>query len=288
MVAAVPTPDPEAPGTADAEREVADPRARYSTAQGRSVRIDGLSSLRPTPVRIQQRRLAAAAREVVTRMVNTSAGEEELSSAAERLEEVAELLGELPTDQRYEGFAEAANAGPALRAMTSAMQRAREDADSSRGGGTGPGVADVEQYAFFDQSPLIGLANPLSPPLELDYDPEDGSRLRGRVEFGPAYEGPPGCVHGGYVAAVFDELLGATQSLSGSQGMTAHLGVDYRSPTPLGVELVVRGWLERTEGRKIWARATLHAGERLCAEADALFLAFVPGTFEAMIEARDA
>ena len=40
----------------------------------------------------------------------------------------------------------------------------------------------------------------------------------GRV--GPAYEGPPGCVHGGFIAAAFDEVLGSTQSLSGSPGMT--------------------------------------------------------------------
>ena len=111
--------------------------------------------------------------------------------------------------------------------------------------------------------------------------------LRCRATFGPAYEGPPGCVHGGYVAAIFDELLGATQSLSGTQGMTAHLEVDYRSPTPLGQELVLRGWLDGTEDRKIWARATLHAGDRLCAEAMALFLAFRPGAFEAMLDARD-
>jgi hypothetical protein len=85
----------------------------------------------------------------------------------------------------------------------------------------------------------------------------------------------------------FDELLGATQSLSGTQGMTAHLDVDYRSPTPLGEELLLHGWLSETEGRKIWAQATLHVGDRLCAEARALFLAFRPGAFEQLLEARD-
>ncbi|MEZ5238547.1 MAG: PaaI family thioesterase [Microthrixaceae bacterium] len=218
-----------------------------AVADARSVRVDGLSSLRSTPQRVQQRRLAAAAREVITRMVSSSAGEEELRSAAERLEEVAELLGELPSGQLYEGFSEAANAGPALRAMALAFL----DDESGEEGSERLRADDPERFAFFDQSPLIGLANPLSPPLVLDHDPGGDSRLRGRVVFGPAYEGPPGCVHGGYVAAVFDELLGATQSLSGSQGMTAHLGVDYRSPTPLGEELTMHGWLERTEGRKI-------------------------------------
>ena len=31
--------------------------------------------------------------------------------------------------------------------------------------------------------------------------------------FGAAYEGPPGSVHGGIIAAAFDEVLGMTQSL---------------------------------------------------------------------------
>jgi acyl-coenzyme A thioesterase PaaI-like protein len=209
-------------------------------------------------------------RATTTALVSTTASPEELAAAATQLESIAASLSSLPAGHQYEGFSEAANAGAALRAMAELRD---ED--------------DPERFGFFDHSPLIGLANPLSPPMEMDYDPADPSRLRARVTFGPAYEGPPGCVHGGYVAAIFDELLGATQSLSGTQGMTAHLDVDYRSPTPLGEELLLHGWLSETEGRKIWAQATLHVGDRLCAEARALFLAFRPGAFEQLLEARD-
>ena len=254
----------------------------------RSIRVDGLSSLPATPQRRQQRRLAVAARELITRMVTSSAGEADLAAAADRLEEVVDLLGEMPAEHIYEGFSEAANAGPALRAMAMAMA-----IDSGEGNGEDPdhGTAESdeersERLGFFDQSPLIGLANPLSPPLVLEHDPSSPERIRGTVNFGPAYEGPPGCVHGGYVAATFDELLGAAQSLSGTQGMTAHLEVDYRSPTPLGEDLELSGWVQRTEGRKIWARGTLHVGRRLCAEAEALFVAFGPGDFQVLLEAR--
>ena len=238
--------------------------------QPRSVRVDGMAGLAPTPERLALRRLAAAMRSITTRLVTTTADPAELAEAAEQLEVISESLARLPVGQGYEGFSEAANAGAALLAMAESRD---ED--------------DPERFAFFDHSPIIGLANPLSPPMRMDYDPADPTVLWGRATFGPAYEGPPGCVHGGYVAAIFDELLGATQSLSGTQGMTAHLEVDYRSPTPLGQELVLRGWLDGTEDRKIWARATLHAGDRLCAEATALFLAFRPGAFEAMLDARD-
>ena len=59
----------------------------------------------------------------------------------------------------------------------------------------------------------------------------------GLVRFGSAYEGPPGHVHGGFVAAAFDEVLGYVQSLGGRPGMTGTLTVRYRSPTPLYTEL---------------------------------------------------
>lgn len=228
-----------------------------------SPRIEGLAALELTPRRTEERRLAAAMREVIDQLVSTTASTDELARAADDLEAIADVLRELPSGQTYRGFAESANAG-------------QETA------GLEPG--DPEWYAFFDHSPFIGLANPLSPPVRLEYGSE---RVKGSVLFGAAYEGPPGCVHGGYIAAVFDELLGATQSLSGDQGMTAHLGIDYRRPTPLGVPLTMEGWFERREGRKIYARGAMYAEGELTAEAQGLFIAFDSAKFAALLEARD-
>jgi acyl-coenzyme A thioesterase PaaI-like protein len=127
---------------------------------------------------------------------------------------------------------------------------------------------------MFEHSPFIGRSNPLAPPMHLR---EVNGVVEGDVRFGSAYEGPPGCVHGGYIAGAFDELLGATQSLSGNPGMTGRLSVDYRSPTPLHTELRMRGELTAVEGRKILTKGWLYApeadgSERLCAEADGLFV----------------
>lgn len=202
-------------------------------------------------------------RVVIDQLVSTTATTDELARAADDLEALAELLRSYPAGQTYRGFAESANAGQ----ETAGLQ---------------PG--DPEWYAFFDHSPFIGLANPLSPPVHLEYR---GDRVIGNVTFGAAYEGPPGCVHGGYVAAVFDELLGATQSLSGDQGMTAHLGVDYRRPTPLGAPLRLEGWLDRRDGRKIFAKGALYSGDELTAEADGLFIAFDREKFAALLAARN-
>jgi acyl-coenzyme A thioesterase PaaI-like protein len=109
----------------------------------------------------------------------------------------------------------------------------------------------------------------------------------GSATFGAAYEGPPGCVHGGYVAAAFDEVLGSTQSLSGSPGMTGRLTVSYRSPTPLETDLRFIGWLERVDGRKIFTRGELWADDRLCAEAEGLFISIRAGQFADLKAERD-
>ncbi len=236
-------------------------------------RIERLHALEMTPRRRELHRLAAANREVIEQLVCTTATVEQLAEAADALEAVSRLLGTMPSGQSYEGFAEAANAGPAITEQARAMMSGEFRADES------------EAFAFFDHSPFIGLANPLSPPIDLRYR-ED--RVEGTVTFGAAYEGPPGCVHGGYVAAAFDELLGATQSLSGTAGMTARLIVNYRSPTPLRTELRLEGELTGVEGRKITTVGRIFAGDTLCGEAEGLFISFDGERFRALLEARGA
>ena len=194
-----------------------------------------------TPRQEELRRVGEALRSLIAGVVATEAPGDDLAARADELEEVAAGWAHHP---RRTSYAAAAEAGP---------------------GG------DV--HAFLDDSPMIGRANPLAPPLRLDIEPgPDGPQIVGTACFGPQYEGPPGHVHGGYLAAAFDEVLGFAQSLEGKPGMTGTLTVRYRSPTPLRVELALRGWVERVEGRKIFTRGTIHAGERLCAEADAVFI----------------
>jgi acyl-coenzyme A thioesterase PaaI-like protein len=94
-------------------------------------------------------------------------------------------------------------------------------------------------------------------------------------------------VHGGYVAAAFDEVLGATQSLGGRPGMTAKLVVNYRSPTPLLTELSFEGRVDRVEGRKTFTVGTLHAGDRLCAEAEGLFVSIDAAKMSGLMQERD-
>src|SRR6185436_862390 len=123
--------------------------------------------------------------------------------------------------------------------------------------------------ALFDYSPLIGLSNPIAPPVVLGVE---GDVVRGTVTFGAAYEGPPGHVHGGFIAATFDEVLGFAQSMTGNPGMTGTLSIRYRKPTPLHREIALTGRVVKVEGRKIYAAGDMRVGETLTAEAEGIFV----------------
>jgi len=124
--------------------------------------------------------------------------------------------------------------------------------------------------------PLIGLSNPLAPPLQRV---EGGGPDEWEVTFGDTYEGHPGLVHGGYVAAVIDHVLGVAAVSSGVTSMTGTLTTRYRRPTPLNRRLVCIGTVERVEGRKVFCRATLTADGALLAEADGIYLHVDPKRF---------
>lgn len=207
-----------------------------------------------TPDRLEKRRLAGAMRDVIQRLIATGAPTELVTEAADELERIAGRFAGIPHEPEYEGYRETANVGD-------------------------------DPHASFELSPFIGRANPLAPPISLQ-DVE--GVVRGAVTFGSAYEGPPGCVHGGYIAAAFDELLGATQSLSGSPGMTGTLTVRYRSPTPLHAPLRLEGRIREVDGRKIHTEGSLHAGDRLCAEAEGVFISIDVAVFRDLKERREA
>jgi len=200
----------------------------------------------------QKRRLADAMRRVISHMVLSDAPEAELSAAADALERYADRLASHPKLTRVMGHPEAANAG---------------------------NVA-----AFFDQSPLIGLANPLAPPITIERS--GPLTAAATATFGSAYEGPPGHVHGGFVAAAFDEVLGFVQSLGGNPGMTGRLITHYRRPTPLHVELRFEAELVREEGRKIFTEARVFAGNELTAEAEGLFVSIPRDRLESLANLR--
>jgi acyl-coenzyme A thioesterase PaaI-like protein len=122
---------------------------------------------------------------------------------------------------------------------------------------------------YLPRSPLVGALHPAAAPFE--WERRDG-RFVAHGVLGAAFEGPPGYVHGGWVALMFDEALGMANVTGGNPGMTARLTVRYRRPTPLRTPLRLEAWTRDREGRRITTVGTLHAGDRLCAEAEGLFV----------------
>jgi hypothetical protein len=122
---------------------------------------------------------------------------------------------------------------------------------------------------YLDHARDVGAYNPCFP----DYDlAVDGDRATGTVAFPVAYEGPPGIVHGGFLALLFDCAVQHHNCDVGVAGKTTSLALRYRRPAPLLAPLAFT--IERTaaDGR-IRSTGTLvdDHGRVLCrAEVDAV------------------
>jgi acyl-coenzyme A thioesterase PaaI-like protein len=128
---------------------------------------------------------------------------------------------------------------------------------------------------------VLGRLNPIAPPIVFTW--ENGKSI-GRVTFTRPYEGPPGCVHGGMIAAAFDQVLSVANIMSGVAGPTAQLKVRYRKPTPLGVEVRFEGWQTRVAGRRIHAEGRLLVDDVVTVEAEGVFVQLTGGRVMRMLE----
>lgn len=183
-------------------------------------------------------------------------------SAGELTDAVRELIERLST----------ASASDEARAEAACLVRAA----SERLGAPGdpPRWEPRNPLAYRRRNPVSGVLNPLAPPVR--YDLDAGGNVEASVTFGSAYQGPPGYVHGGFIAGVFDDVLGAANVSSGHPGMTVKLDVRYRKPTPLRTPLRVTARHTGREGRRIFASATMLAGDVVTAEADGVFAEITP------------
>jgi acyl-coenzyme A thioesterase PaaI-like protein len=95
---------------------------------------------------------------------------------------------------------------------------------------------------------------------------------RGAVTFGVTFEGPPGCVHGGFVAHFFDQILGQHNLYAQIPAMTGTLSVRFLAATPILRELAFEVRHERRGERKVATSGRLAAGGEVFAEAEGTFV----------------
>jgi hypothetical protein len=135
-------------------------------------------------------------------------------------------------------------------------------------------AASGEGRVYVDHAFAIGAHNPCFP--EYDITVVDGGNAHGSVEFPIAYEGPPGIVHGGFLAVFFDCVVQHHNCEVGLAGKTTALTVRYRRPTPLLTRLDFT--LERTAGDdRIHTSGTLSAAGKVVCEADVDAIAGIRG-----------
>jgi acyl-coenzyme A thioesterase PaaI-like protein len=123
--------------------------------------------------------------------------------------------------------------------------------------------------SFFTEDPISGRDNPIAPPVEITFG--DGA-VEAHVTFSRSFEGAPGFVHGGAIAAAFDQVLGMANLTSGHPGMTGTLTLRYVSPTPIDTEIRFEATAGEKEGRKSFVTGSCYAGDTLTAEAEATFV----------------
>ncbi len=92
--------------------------------------------------------------------------------------------------------------------------------------------------------------------------------------------GMPGFLYGGMIASLIDchgagTAAAAKARESGepiARFVTASLKVDYLKPTPLGIELEIRGRVTEIKGRKVLVDLRLLADDTLCATGSVVMI----------------
>jgi hypothetical protein len=105
---------------------------------------------------------------------------------------------------------------------------------------------DGSRRVYLDHATDIGAFNPCFP--EDRFDHLDADTAFGQATFPLVYEGPPGLVHGGFLAVFFDCVIQHQNCLVGLSGKTRSLNVAFRRPTPVLTDLrfdITRSEVER-------------------------------------------
>jgi len=94
--------------------------------------------------------------------------------------------------------------------------------------------------------------------IDITYYFDKGSgHVFARVLFGEKAQGPPGHAHGGAIASVLDEAMGAAAWLNGFMVMTAKLEVSYLQALPLNREVYAEAWVDSSDEKKVRLKSRL-------------------------------
>lgn len=124
--------------------------------------------------------------------------------------------------------------------------------------------------AVFEHHPFLGPSNPMAPPVAIERGEE---RVTASLTFDLRHEGMPGYVHGGWIAAIFDQVLAvAAASLAGRPAMTGTMTIRFVRPTPINTPLSYVATAEITGARTVRVISELLAGAEVCARGEGIMV----------------
>ncbi|GAB2862308.1 PaaI family thioesterase [Actinocorallia aurea] len=127
-----------------------------------------------------------------------------------------------------------------------------------------PDESETDLAARMPFDVILGRHSPLAPPLTLS---SEGTTAVLTGTLTRPYEGPPGCVHGGVLAAAFDIVCAAANYLSQVAGPTRSLQITYRRPTALNTPCRFEAWVDHVEGRRVRTLGRLLQNDVVTCEA---------------------
>ena len=114
--------------------------------------------------------------------------------------------------------------------------------------------------------------------LKLRFDDNGTNEVQALYSVGEEYQGYPGVVHGGVVAAMLDEIGGRT-TMAGDPNrfmMTAKIEIRYRKPVPTETPLTLIGRLLKDQGRLAAAHSEIRLPDGTVAAEAEVTLAQIP------------
>lgn len=137
-------------------------------------------------------------------------------------------------------------------------------------------VDEGQSLDLFNESFVSGRANPMAIGARMS---REGDTAVAEVVLGPMFEGAPGRGHGGAVAAIVDELMGAVLTIVREVAYTANLNIDYVAGAPVGKPLKFTARLRDRADRKLWIEARGETDSGVFVRAEGLFLTVDAATF---------
>ena len=103
---------------------------------------------------------------------------------------------------------------------------------------------------------------------------DDEGVVHADISCSSAFQGAPGMAHGGWIAAVLDEITGFLTILRAGFAVTANLRVDFKRPVPLDEPLLLLAREESSNDGRWHVHGELRhaASEALLASADAVYV----------------